>query len=173
MRVLAFAALSLVAAAPPPDELYSALKAAPDEQVAATIEARLHAKARQAGAPTAALLLDRSLRELQANDPASATDDLDAALLLDPSYVEALNVRAAARLLNGDARGAVADCGAALKLDPRAFSALQTLSRALESVGDWAGAFNAWQQSLAIDPKTHDAQARLQVLRRRAVGENI
>ena len=94
-------------------------------------------------------------------------------MLLDPAYAEALNVRAAARLLNGDARGAVADSGAALTLEPRSFSALQTLSRALEAVGDWAGAFNAWQQSLALDPKTHDAQARLQVLRRRAVGENI
>ncbi len=173
MRALALTGLLLVAAASPPDELYAALKAAPDEQVAATIETRLHAKARQAGSPTAALLLDRSLRELQANDPVSATADLDAALLLDPAYVEAMNVRAAARLLNGDARGAVADCGAALKLDGRAFSALQTLSRALEAANDWPGALMAWQQSLALDPKTHDAQARLQVLRRRAVGENI
>ena len=172
MRVAVLAALALVAAAPS-DELYAALKAAPDEQVAATVEARLHAQARQAGSPAAALLLDRSLRELQANDPAAATDDLDAALLLDPAYVEALNVRAAARLLNGDARGAVADAGAALKLDGRAFSALQTLSRALEAVGDWGGALAAWRQSLTLDPRTHEAQERLQVLRRRAVGENI
>lgn len=167
------ASVLLAAASPANGQLYAALKAAPDEQAAGAVEARLHMIARAAGSPAAGILVDRAVRELQANAPGPATDDLDAALTIDPGFTEALSMRAAAKLMDGHAREAVVDAGAALKLDPRAFSAMQTLSRALEALGDFKGALAAWDQALLLDPQTHDARARHTVLSRRALGEDI
>ena len=168
--------LSATARAAPPsklqvDRLLAELHAATDEQAAAAVEQRLHALWRGAGSPAAEMLLDRSVQELQAEAPEAAAADLDAALTLDPDYTEAYNDRAAARLMLGDYAGATRDVGEALAREPRQFAALETLSRIAEARRDWKTALEAWRKVLAIDPKTHDGQARLNMLRRKAEGE--
>ena len=52
------------------------------------------------------------------------------------------------------------------------FVALQTLSHIAEAQADWKGALAAWQKVLELDPRTPDGQERLQMLRRRALGES-
>lgn len=162
-------------AAQPPkaliDSLFAALAAAPDEQTAARIEDRLHTLWRAEGSPASAMLLGRAVQEMADNAPDAAAGDLDAALTLDPDYVEAYNDRAAARLMQGDYAGAIADAGEALKREPRQFATLQTLSRVAEARGNWKAALEVWQKVLALDPRTPDGQQRLNLLRRNAEGE--
>ncbi len=166
---------SLAFAAAPPraqvDRLLSQLQAAPDDQAAGEIEQHLHLLWRNAGSPAAVMLLERGVQELHTDAAGAAAADLDAALTLDPDYTEAYSDRAAARLMLGDYPGAIRDAGEALRREPRHFAALQTLSQIAEARGDWKTALEAWQRVLAIDPRTHDGQARLNMLRRKAEGE--
>ena len=164
-------ATQAIAATTQTERLLAALLAAPDDQAAGTIEQRLHAIWQDAGSPASVMLLQQGIRDLQANAPAAAAADLDAALTLDPEFAEAFNDRAAARLMLGDYAGAARDAGEALQREPRHFAALQTLSRVAEARGDWKTALEAWQRALALDPQTHDGQARLNLLRRHAEGE--
>lgn len=179
--VLAFAALAAGAtpanAAPPAkaqaeiDHLLDQLATASDEQAANAIELRVHELWRHAASPAAVILLEHGVLEIQNNSSEAATQDLDAALALDPDYLEAFNDRAAARLLGGQYAAAARDVAEALRREPREFAALQMLSRIAEAQHEWKAALEAWEKVLALDPKTRDAQSRLDMLRRNAEGE--
>jgi tetratricopeptide (TPR) repeat protein len=153
------------------NHLLDLLAVAPDEEVATALELRVHDLWRHAASPAAVILLEHGVVEIQNNSSEAATQDLDAALALEPDYIEAFNDRAAARLLGGDYDGAARDVAEALRREPREFAALQTLSRVAEARHEWPAALEAWQKVLAIDPKTRDGQSRLNLLRRNAEGE--
>ena len=174
--LLALAALALQAQAPAPrattDELLAALKAAPTEEAAAGLEARLRTAWLNAATPALRLLLSRGQRELGENAAADAVDSFDAALDLDPNLIEAWRGRAAARLRLGDPAGAARDLGEVLKREPRSFEAWQDLAQVAEARRDWRGALAAWQKFLDLDPRSPGAQDRLHDLRRRALGES-
>jgi tetratricopeptide (TPR) repeat protein len=153
------------------DQMLSALRAAPSEDVADALEQRIRQAWLEGGSPAVTLLMGRGLRELQAGANDEAQQDFDAALALDPDLAAAYNQRAVARFQQGDITGAIRDIEETLRHEPRDFAALQSLSRIAESRKDWAGAYAAWQQVMAIDPKTPGGEARLQDLRRRALGE--
>lgn len=156
---------------PATDQLLSALKAAPDEQVAAALETRIEQAWLNAGSPAVTLLMSRALREMSSGAQAEALDDFDAVLDLDPELAEAYARRAVARFDTGDINGAIADVQQALKREPRHFEAFQILSRIAENRGNPKGAFAAWQKVLEIDPHTPGGAARLNELRRKAFGE--
>jgi tetratricopeptide (TPR) repeat protein len=153
------------------DNLLMALKAAPTEDAAAALEARIKQSWMQAGGPAAALLLNRGLRNLANNDEGDALDDFNAALVLEPEFTEAFHRRAAARAAIGDYRGALIDIQETLKREPRHFAAWQSLSRIAEARGDASGALAAWQKALEIDPRTPHGQDRLKELRKKVLGE--
>jgi tetratricopeptide (TPR) repeat protein len=153
------------------DRLLGALKAAPSEQAAGLLEARIKQIWLQSGSPAATLLLRRGDRDLQANAADEAVADYDAALVLEPGLTEAFNHRAVARFQGGDYTGALRDIEATLKREPRHFDAFQVLSRIAEARGDWAGALAAWQKALELDPRTPGGQERLNLLRQKAQGE--
>lgn len=162
---------------PPPnrpiDQLFTALKAAPTEDAAATVEARiLDAWAHQA-TPAVRLLLARGLRNLGQNAASDAYDSFDGAITLQPEVAEAWHGRAMARFRLGDATGAVADIQQTLQREPRNFSALADLSRVAEGQNNWKGALAAWQKVLELAPHTPGADARLRELERRANGQGI
>jgi tetratricopeptide (TPR) repeat protein len=165
------AQLPHAAPAKPLDQMLAALKAAPDEQVAALLEERIEHAWLAAGSPAVTLLMSRGLREMSGGAQADAEQDFSAALDLDPDLAAAYDQRAIARYDQGDTNGAVADLGEVLKRDPRHFDALQTLSRIAESRGDYKAAFEAWTKVLEIDPKTPDGTTRLNILRKKAFGE--
>lgn len=170
--ILACALLLLAAAAPSElDALFSALKAAPGEAVAAPLEARIAQIWQGEGGPAAGLLLASGLRNLEANAADEALADFDAAIVLAPRLAEAYARRALARFETGDYPGAVADVHEALVLDPRHFSAFAALSKIAEARADWKGALAAWQQVLAFSPRTPGGAERLNQLRRKALGE--
>ena len=153
------------------DALLDALKKAESEQAAAGFEAKLREAWLRAGAPVAALLLGRGTRNLRNDADDEALDDFDAALVIDPDYMEAYNRRAMARATLGDYRGALADIQEVLAREPRHFGALQTLSRVAEARDDFTGALRAWEKMMELAPKLPGAQERLKTLRKKVQGE--
>lgn len=154
------------------DQVLAALKAAPDEDAAAMLEAHARAMWLDAGGPAVRLLLGRGQRELSENAPDAAFDSFDAALDLEPELAEAWRGRALARFRLGDTAGAVRDIQETLRREPRHFLALQDLARIAEARGDWQGAYAAWQKVLELSPKTPNGAPRERDLRRRALGED-
>jgi tetratricopeptide (TPR) repeat protein len=151
--------------------LLDALKAAPDETIAAHLEAQLKEMWLQAGSPAVTLLMSRGLRELSAGDAEDAIDDFSDALALDPNLAAAYHQRALARYRAGDTPGAIRDLEETLKREPRNFAALRSLAEIAAAREDWKGAYAAWQKLLEIDPKTPGGRERLEELKRRALGE--
>jgi tetratricopeptide (TPR) repeat protein len=153
------------------DALLDALKKAESEMAAASFEAKLRESWLRAGAPVAALLLGKGTRNLRNDADEEALDDFDAALVIDPEYMEAYNRRATARAALGDYRGALADIQEVLKREPRHFGAFQTLSRIAESRQDFTGALRAWEKVIDLAPNLPGAQERLKSLKLKARGE--
>jgi tetratricopeptide (TPR) repeat protein len=153
------------------DALLDALKKADSEMAAASFEAKLRESWLRAGAPVAALLLGKGTRNLRNDADDEALDDFDAALVIDPDYMEAFNRRAMARATLGDYRGALADIQEVLKREPRHFGAFQTLSRIAEARQDYSGALRAWEKVLDLAPKLPGGEERLKSLKLKAQGE--
>ncbi|MCC6717486.1 MAG: hypothetical protein IT555_06345 [Acetobacteraceae bacterium] len=153
------------------DALLDALQKADTEMAAAILESKLRESWLRAGAPVAALLLNKGTRNLREDADEEALDDFDAALVIDPEYMEAYNRRATARATLGDYRGALADISEVLKREPRHFGALQTLSRIAEARGDATGALRAWEKVIELAPRLPGAAERLKTLRLKAQGE--
>jgi tetratricopeptide (TPR) repeat protein len=153
------------------DALLDALRKAETEEAAAGFEAKLRESWLRAGAPVAALLLGKGTRNLRNDADDEALDDFDAALTIDPDYMEAYNRRAVARSTLGDYRGALADISEVLRREPRHFGALQTLSRIAEARGDSVGALAAWEKVIELAPNLPGTRERLKVLRSKALGE--
>ena len=153
------------------DALLTALKAAPNEQVAATLEARIREIWLNSGSPAATLLMGRGVRDMQNDAADDAVDDFDAVLALEPDLADAYNRRAVARFHLGDYPGALADIEEALKREPRDFVALKTLSHIAEARNDYKGALAAWQKVLELSPNTPDGEERLKDLEKKVLGE--
>lgn len=163
-------------AEPKPTELNAlldALKAAPSEQAAGVLQARIARLWLEQGGPAAALLLNKGARNLQNNAADEALADFDAALALAPDLAEAYNRRAMAHFDLGNYPAALGDLQEALRRDPRHFNAFQTLSRIAEAREDWKGALAAWQKLLELNPKQPNGAERLEMLRKKALGEEL
>jgi tetratricopeptide (TPR) repeat protein len=185
--VLAWVACSLLGctlagaalAQSPPDKhavlnkLLDALKNAPSETVAASLELQIRALWATAGTPAVTLLMSRGLRELHAGANDDAIEDFGDAITLDPKLAEAYRQRAVARYEAGDTQGAIADLQATVQQEPRDFAAFQTLSRIAEARKDWKSAYSAWQKVMEIDPETPGGEDRLNELKRNAFGQEI
>jgi tetratricopeptide (TPR) repeat protein len=155
------------------DQLFEALRTAPDEGGAAMVEARIRMAWSQQVSPAAGLLLRRGIRNMEAQVPEEAVEDFDAALTLQPEAAEAWALRARALTALGDSAAAARDLQEALRLEPRHFGALLALSELQDEGGDAAGALRSLQAALAIHPKMPTGEARLRELRRKAIGEEL
>lgn len=162
------------AAHPPPiDQLFSALKAAPTEEAAGTVEARILDAWVQQATPAVRLLLARGYRNLGQHAASDAFDSYDGAIALQPDVAEAWHGRAMARFGLGDSEGALRDIQQSLQREPRNFAALADLSRIAEAQGNAKGALSAWEKVLELAPHTPGGEDRLQELRRKAEGQGI
>jgi len=152
------------------DGMLTALKAAPNEETAGTLEQRIRQAWLESGTPAATLLMTRGVRDLQ-KDSDEAIDDFNAVLALEPELADAYYHRALARFQEGDYRGALGDLEETLKREPRHFAAFMSLSRIAESRDDYKGALEAWKKVLELSPNTPDGQERLKLLEKKALGE--
>jgi Tfp pilus assembly protein PilF len=153
------------------ERAFEALKAAPDEAAARIVEHRIRQLWAQAASPAAALLLRRGMRNIEANLPAEALEDLDAALVLDPGFAEAWHLRAEAYARAGEPDAAARDLREALRIEPRHWQALASLSVLQEEQGELQAALRSFGAALAIHPRMPGGQDRLRELRRKAEGD--
>lgn len=155
------------------DRAFAALKDAPDAAGAAVVEARIRALWSQGASPAVLLLLRRALRNLEAEQPADAVEDLDAAIVLGPDVADAWLLRAQAQRRAGDPAAAAADLREALRLEPRHWGVLLALADLQEERGDAAAALRSLDAALAIHPKLAGAGDRRRELRRTAEGDAL
>jgi tetratricopeptide (TPR) repeat protein len=154
------------------DHLLDALKAAPDEHAASSIEDQLQQAWLHAGTPAVTLLMSRGLRTLQAGQTDDAMESFSDAITLQPDDAEAWHQRAIARYHAGDTSGAIHDLQQTVTLEPRDFAAFRTLADISAAREDWKGAYAAWQKVLELDPKTPGGADRLKDLKKHAFGED-
>jgi tetratricopeptide (TPR) repeat protein len=153
------------------DQMFEALKLAPDDASARAVEAQIWQVWMQAGSPAVQLLMRRGMRHLETRSLPDAVEDFDAIIALSPELPEGWNKRATAYYLLGDYDNAVRDIQETLAREPRHFGALSGLSHILEARGDHTAALRAYERALAIHPRLAGHEARLKELRRRALGE--
>lgn len=152
------------------DQLFEALKAAPDTHGGQMVEARIRALWSRAVSPAAGLLLRRGVRNIQADATADALEDFDAALVLEPGAAEGWLLRAQAYSRLGDTAAAARDLQEALRLEPRHFGALMQLSQLQEDTGDLRGALRSLNAALALHPRLPGGEQRRTELVRRVEG---
>jgi len=155
------------------DQLFEALKLAPNEEAARAVEAQIWSSWQSQGSPTVQLLMRRGLRHLQAEAYDDALEDFDAVIALAPELAEGWNKRATVYFRRGELDNAARDIAEALAREPRHFGALVALSYVHERRGDHVAALRAFEAALSIHPRLAGAEQRLRDLRRRAFGEGI
>ena len=153
------------------DRAFEALRTAPDEAGAALVEARIRTFWAQSATPSVTLLLRRGARNVEAQLPAEALEDFDAAITLQPDFADAWFLRAQAHARAGDSAAAARDLQEALRLEPRHWMALLSLSSLQDEAGNAMGALRTLEAALAINPRMPGGQERLREQRRKAEGD--
>jgi tetratricopeptide (TPR) repeat protein len=155
------------------DFLFGALKAAPDETSAKSIEERIWALWLVSGSDTCNLLMTRAKQAIDGEKYDVALRLLDAIIEIRPSYVEAWNRRATVFFLKKDYGHALADLRQVLAREPRHFAALAGLGAIMQDVGDDKGALDAYRRALAIDPHLKGVSDKLKTLVDKVEGRDI
>ena len=155
------------------DRLLTALKTAPDAQIAAGLENQLQAAWHDQATPSVQLLSEHAAHSVAAGKANEALADAEAALVLQPEVADLWRRRAEVKYALGDDRGALADLAQALTREPRLIPAWSDLSRFAEAHHDAKRALSAWQKLLELDPKTEGGAKRLERLQHLLHGEPI
>lgn len=155
------------------DQLFAALQTAPDEAGAQLVETRIWQVWMSGGSPAVQLLMRRGLRNLEARALSDALEDFDAVIALAPDLAEGWNKRATVYYLMSQDENATKDIQETLLREPRHFGALTGLALIRERQGDLRGALRAYEAALAVHPRMRGAEARVNDLRRRALGEAL
>lgn len=155
------------------DFLFGALKAAPDEESAKAVEARIWAVWTATKSDTAALLMLRAKAAMDSKDMDVALKLLDAVIKLRPDYVEAWNRRATLYYLQNDYSRSMEDIRQVLIREPRHFGALAGLGMILQETGDDKHALDAFRKALAINPYIERLPELVKTLSEKVEGRDI
>src|ERR1700758_683245 len=155
------------------DFLFGALKAAPDEESAKHVEARIWAIWLQTPSDTAALLMSRAKVAMDAQQMDIALKLLDAVVKLRPDYIEAWNRRATLYSLRNDYMRSLADIEQVLIREPRHFGALAGLGMIMQDLGDEKRALDAFRKALAINPHLDKVPELVKTLSEKVEGRDI
>ena len=121
--------------------------------------------------PTTQLLVRRAEKDLIAEKPDDAVDDMGDALALQPDQAVLWRTRAQMRLVAGNLHGAVADLGEALTRDAEDAQSWSLLASVEEHLNDGQAALKAWQKATALNPMLDRTGKRLDSLRIKAFGQ--
>lgn len=154
------------------DFLFGALKAAPDEDSAKTIENRIWAKWLASGSDTVNLLMNRTKAAVEANDLDLAIRLLDAVIELRPKYVEAWNRRATVFFLKKDYASSLSDLRKVLSLEPRHFGALVGLGMIMQDIGDDKHALEAYRRAVEVYPRLKGMNEKIKSLSEKVEGRD-
>lgn len=155
------------------DFLFGALKAAPDEDSAKAVEARIWAIWLQTPSDTAALLMMRAKAAMDAQQIDVALKLLDAIIKLRPDWTEAWNRRATLYYLQNDYARSLADIQQVLAREPRHFGALAGLGMIMEDLGDDKRALEAFRKALAVNPHLEKVPELVRQLSEKVEGRDI
>lgn len=155
------------------DFLFDALKAAPDEESARAVEARIWAIWMKTPSDTVALLMARTRVALENDQSDVAMKLLDAIIKLRPDYVEAWNKRATLYYMKNDYNRAMEDIEEVLRREPRHFGALAGLGVILEDTGDDKHALEVFRRALAINPHLEKVPEMVKTLSEKVEGRDI
>jgi tetratricopeptide (TPR) repeat protein len=155
------------------DFLFGALKAAPDEESAKAVEARIWAVWTATKSDTAALLMLRAKAAMDGKDMDVALKLLDAVIKLRPDYIEAWNRRATLYYLQNDYSRSMEDIRQVLIREPRHFGALAGLGMILQETGDDKHALDAFRRALAINPHIERVPDLVKALSEKVEGRDI
>src|ERR1700754_165863 len=155
------------------DFLFGALKAAPDEDSAKHVEARIWAIWLQTPSDTAALLMARAKAAVDAQKIDVAIKLLDAVIKLRPDYIEAWNRRATLYYMQNDYGRSLADIEQVLIREPRHFGALAGLGMIMQEVGDEKRALEAFRKALDVDPYLEKVPELVKTLSEKVEGRDI
>jgi tetratricopeptide (TPR) repeat protein len=155
------------------DFLFGALKAAPDEESAKAVEARIWAAWTATPSDTAALLMLRAKTAMDGKDMDVALKLLDAVIKLRPEYVEAWNRRATLYYLQNDYTRSMEDIREVLIREPRHFGALAGLGMIMQETGDDKHALDAFRKALAINPHLERVPDLVKSLTEKVEGRDI
>jgi tetratricopeptide (TPR) repeat protein len=134
------------------DFLFGALKVAPDEDSAKSIEERIWAQWMASASDTTAILMNRAKQAVEGNDFDLALQLLDAAIEINPNFVEARNRRATVFFLKKDYASSLVDLRKVLALEPRHFGALAGLGMIMQEIGSDKEALAAFRLAVEINP---------------------
>ncbi|EKS31056.1 tetratricopeptide repeat protein [Afipia felis] len=155
------------------DFLFDALKAAPDEESARAVEARIWAIWMKTPSDTVALLMARTRVALENDQSDVAMKLLDAIIKLHPEYVEAWNKRATLYYMKNDYNRAMEDIEEVLRREPRHFGALAGLGVILEETGDDRHALEVFRRALVINPHLDKVPEMVKSLSEKVEGRDI
>jgi tetratricopeptide (TPR) repeat protein len=155
------------------DFLFGALKAAPDEESARNVEARIWALWTQTTSDTTALLMTRAKAAMDAKQMDVALKLLDAVVKLRPDYVEGWNRRATLYYLQNDYTRSLEDIQQVLAREPRHFGALAGLGMIMQELGDDKRALDAFRKALAVDPHLEKVPELVKTLTEKVEGRDI
>jgi tetratricopeptide (TPR) repeat protein len=155
------------------DFLFGALKAAPDDDSAKHVEARIWAIWLQTPSDTAALLMMRAKAAMDAQQTEVALKLLDAVIKLRPDYTEAWNRRATLYYLQNDYMRSMADIEQVLIREPRHFGALAGLGMIMQDLGEDKRALDAFRKALAINPHLEKVPELVKTLSEKVEGRDI
>ncbi len=155
------------------DFLFGALKAAPDEESAKAVEARIWAVWTATPSDTAALLMVRAKTAMDRKEMDVALKLLDAVIKLRPDYVEAWNRRATLYYLQNDYAQSMEDIRQVLIREPRHFGALAGLGMIMQETGDEKHALEAFRKALAINPHMERVPDLVKTLTEKVEGRDI
>jgi tetratricopeptide (TPR) repeat protein len=117
--------------------------------------------------------IERGWRYLQADNQRNAQREFEAALKLQPSFHPASTGLGYVELARKEAKDAVTYFDRALETDTAYAPALVGRGRALLELGRDGEALASFEAAVKADPSLSDLQSRIQVLRFRAVQENL
>jgi tetratricopeptide (TPR) repeat protein len=155
------------------DFLFGALKAAPDEDSAKHVEARIWAQWLHTPSDTTALLMTRARAAMDAQQYDVALKLLNAVVKLRPDYIEGWNRRATLYYLQNDYGHSLLDIEQVLIREPRHFAALAGLGMIMQDLGDEKRALDAFRKALAINPHLEKVQELVKTLTEKVEGRDI
>lgn len=155
------------------DFLFGALKAAPDQESAKAVEARIWAVWTATPSDTAALLMARAKLAMDGKETDVALKLLDAVIKLRPDYIEAWNRRATIYYLQNDYTRSMEDIRQVLIREPRHFGALAGLGMIMQETGDDKHALEAFRKALAINPYLERVPDLVKSLTEKVEGRDI
>lgn len=155
------------------DFLFGALKAAPDEESAKAVEARIWSLWTATSSDTAALLMLRAKLAMDSKDMDVALKLLDAVIKLRPDYIEGWNRRATLYYMQNDYTRSMEDIRQVLIREPRHFGALAGLGMIMQETGDEKHALDAFRKALAINPHLDKIPDLVKTLSEKVEGRDI